>query len=370
MKKKLISLMMASAMLIPGAMLLGGCDHEHEYGEWETKTAATCQEAEVEVRKCACGAEETREGDPATGHTYQVEYTYDAEKHWRNANCGHNVTIEKSAHIDTDQDDICDVCKYGAVAKIGDKYFTSLQDAVNSIEDKTQQVTIQLTASKSGGGVIVDGQNVVFEMNGYAYTVDAPPVGSTGTETLGFQLLQGSTVTFKNGTLKTAGTTVKMLIQNYCDLTLEDVIVDATSNGAVDCYYALSNNCGNVVLKGETIIKADEGYCAFDLWFGLGANYDTGVTVTFDESFAGGVIGNIEYGACNTERVADWEALTKLVIKGGAFSAEDGIVLTSAMDYANIEIKGGVFDFDISEYVNADTHKIVSINDTYMVVKK
>ena len=43
--------------------------HEHSFGEWETKTSATCESAEVEVRKCQCGEEETREGDAALGHT-------------------------------------------------------------------------------------------------------------------------------------------------------------------------------------------------------------------------------------------------------------------------------------------------------------
>lgn len=45
-------------------------NHEHNFGEWETKTPATCTEAEVEVRRCSCNEEETREGDAALGHTF------------------------------------------------------------------------------------------------------------------------------------------------------------------------------------------------------------------------------------------------------------------------------------------------------------
>ena len=44
-------------------------------------------------------------------------------------------------------------------------------------------------------------------------------VGSSGTETNGFQLLKGSTVAFKNGTIN-AGK-AKIVIQNYADLTLD-----------------------------------------------------------------------------------------------------------------------------------------------------
>ena len=43
--------------------------HVHSFGEWETKTAADCENAEVEVRKCECGEEELRPGDAALGHT-------------------------------------------------------------------------------------------------------------------------------------------------------------------------------------------------------------------------------------------------------------------------------------------------------------
>ena len=373
MNKKIVSLMMASAMLVPGAVLLGGCDHEHTYGEWETLTAATCQAAEVEVRKCECGVEETREGDPATGHTYYANYFFDAEGHWRSANCGHNVKTDEGNHEDLNADGVCDVCTQGAVVSVGGKYYANVQDAVNSITDNTVETVIEFVASKVGGGVIVNGQNVVFEMNGYSYTVDQPPVGSPGTQTLGFQLLKGSKVTFRNGTVRTTGTSVKMLIQNYCDLTLDNVLVDATNPNFV-CQYALSNNFGNVVIKNNTIIRADEDQVAFDVWFGLlpTCDYDEGVSVTFDETFTGGVIGKIEYGAtaAGAERVADWQDRTVLVIKGGEFTSETGFtILRGTAEDANIQITGGSFDFDgIVNYVDEDAYQIVEDEGMYFVV--
>ena len=42
---------------------------KHDWGEWATKTGATCIDAEVLARHCGeCGAEETKEGQKATGH--------------------------------------------------------------------------------------------------------------------------------------------------------------------------------------------------------------------------------------------------------------------------------------------------------------
>lgn len=62
----------------------------HTYGEWETKTPANCTDAEVEARKCACGAEETREGDAANGHNFTEQVA--TEEYLATANCGAKAT--------------------------------------------------------------------------------------------------------------------------------------------------------------------------------------------------------------------------------------------------------------------------------------
>ena len=105
--KKLVVLLLAFTL----CLALVSCDlfnnflHEHAYGEWETKTPATCTEAEVEVRKCSCGAEETRTGDAAVGHN--MVSASDDTHHWTacSYNCG-NVT-EKAAHVAKSINAVC-----------------------------------------------------------------------------------------------------------------------------------------------------------------------------------------------------------------------------------------------------------------------
>ena len=76
---------------------------------------------------------------------------------------------------------------------------------------------------------VKDQQNVVLDLNGHTYTVGSPTVGSAGTETNGFQLLKGSTVTIRNGTVKASDySELKIMFRNYCDLILEDVTLDAS----------------------------------------------------------------------------------------------------------------------------------------------
>ena len=68
--------------------------------------------------------------------------------------------------------------------------------------------------------------NIVIDLKGYTYTVTTPTVGSAGTETNGFQMLKGSNVTLKDGTISTK-LSGGILLQNYCNLTLDNVSVEA-----------------------------------------------------------------------------------------------------------------------------------------------
>ena len=89
----------------------------------------------------------------------------------------------------------------GNVCKIGEDEYASLADAVAKVPTDGTQTTITLLADTTGDGVVVEkGKNIIFDLGGNAYTVDGT-VGSSGTETNGFQLLKGSTVAFKNGTI-------------------------------------------------------------------------------------------------------------------------------------------------------------------------
>ena len=116
------------------------------------------------------------------------------------------------------------------------------------------------------------------------------------------QLLQGSAVTLSDGTYMPANGSIKMLVQNYCNLTLKDITLDARNFPNVD--YVLSNNCGYIVITGSTNIYAPTGKVAFDSCkFG---SYEI-PTVVFDENMTGTVDGIIEMTG------------GKLIIKGGTF---------------------------------------------------
>ena len=233
------------------------------------------------------------------------------------------------------------------------KGYASLADAVAAVHELTddarmQEHVIELQRNASGGGSGVgyanttvndDGTittsgnnpvNIIFDLNGFTYTVTNPTSGSSGTETNGFQLLQNSIVTFKDGTLFSE--LGNIVIQNYSDLTLDDVTIEARNAG-----YVVSNNCGNINFKGNTSITAGPGNVAFDVC--SFANYP-GVTVNVDTT--GTITGKIEITRSDGNAGEG-----NLLIKNGTFKG----TISKSDNCAQVEITGGTFDSDVSEYI-------------------
>ncbi len=216
------------------------------------------------------------------------------------------------------------------ICAIGDVKYETLQDAVNAAGTTETTITLLTEAAAdgviSGNGVKVpSGSNITFDLNGLTYDASGVTVGSTSTETQGFQLLKGSNITFKNGTLKATSPTAQMLIQNYSNLTLEDVDLDGT--GLSGWAYALSNNCGTINLTGSTSITAKEGGRAFDTCkFGSyeipTVNINTTGTISGTIEATGGKL-NIENGKFNVTWVTDNNYNAgDIQIKGGVFTEE------------------------------------------------
>ena len=223
------------------------------------------------------------------------------------------------------------VVKQGSfICAIGTTKYETLQDAVNAAGTAATTITLLTEAATdgviSGDGVVVpSGSNITFDLNGLTYDVSGTTVGSTNTETLGFQLLKNSDITFKNGTLKATSPTAQMLIQNYSNLTLEDVNLDGTTLSG--WAYALSNNSGTVNLTGSTSITAKADGRAFDTCkFGSydipTVNINTTGAITGTIEATGGKL-NIENGKFDVNWVTDNNyAAGDIQIKGGIFSEE------------------------------------------------
>lgn len=218
--------------------------------------------------------------------------------------------------------------------RIGDRYFDTLVDAVDAAKDGD---TIYLLDNLEGAGIGIfaaegDVKDFTIDFGGFTYTCVGRPAGSTGTQSQAFHLEKGAdytpNVTFKNGTITAeTGKNVKMLIQNYCNLTLTNMNLKGTK----DTKYVLSNNFGNTVIDGNTSITATAGKVAFDVCYANGP-YADGVSVTLDTT--GTITGDIELGV--------WNAA------GGSNPAPD---INDYLEKANLTINNVKLDGEIKNKV-------------------
>ncbi len=175
----------------------------------------------------------------------------------------------------------------------GVKYET-LAEAYEAAVDGS---TVTLLGNASGAGVVID-KDVTIDLGGFTYTF-TEGVGSTGTESNGFQILKGNTVVLKNGTLNVATESADKfytIIQNYANLTVENMTLDGTNldkwSTTDGDSYVLSVNSGNVSVTGNTnIIANDDGDLAFAFDSCEKANYEAPVVTV---ATTGTITGKIE----------------------------------------------------------------------------
>ena len=210
----------------------------------------------------------------------------------------------------------------------------SIADAVADLAtegSKNVVVTVANDLTGTDGIKTAKGNALTLDMNGKTVGVKYGD-GSSGTTTNGMQLLQGSTVTLKNGTYKAEhgedkDHNIAILIQNYSNLTIDNCNLDMreandTAGNSKGTSYVVSSNCGNVTIKGNTNIFARKGEYALDVMHWEGTGYETtGTHVVFDESMTGTVDGKIDvycYRSGKVVKPVDDGGAT-LVIKGGTF---------------------------------------------------
>ncbi|MBE6342724.1 MAG: T9SS type A sorting domain-containing protein [Lentimicrobiaceae bacterium] len=222
---------------------------------------------------------------------------------------------------------------YIAQTETGAK-FETLQEAVNA------GTTVTLLDNATGAGVYIN-KDVTIDFATYTYTVNQA-VGSAGTETLGFQILKDNDVTLKNGTLTSTAAVegskeVKMLIQNYANLTLTDMnLVDNTDH----ILYALSNNSGTTSIEGATSITTDE--VAFDVYdYTYGGYAETPVVYV---NTTGKITGKIEV----SESISN-----NLNIKDGSFTNPIAEAWCAVGYIPTTEVVGGItyYTVKVGEYV-------------------
>lgn len=208
---------------------------------------------------------------------------------------------------------------------IGTESYDTLAAAVEAAEDGA---IIDVFESIKGSGVQFKSkfttEGLIINFHGNEYTFVDPTVGSSGTETNGFQLLRDNKITLKNGIVTATTDNAKILFQNYCNLTLDNMVVTAGPS----TQYVASNNYGSLNMKNGTTLNA-EGRCAFDVYYWPSNSYEEGVRVVILDNTVV-IKGSIEYGDDGSGDFDDFIANTSLKVPE---KYEDIIVISENAKY-------------------------------------
>ncbi len=266
------------------------------------------------------------------------------------------ATPNELSNIITDGEAKVETAKEYA-AMIGSTGYASLADAVAAAKDGE---TITLLKSTNGDGIQVETkkfatEGLTVDFNGHTYTVGGVLVGSSGTGTNAFQLLQGGKVTFKNGSIVgvTEGTkpaedtdwngAPAIMIQNYCNLTLDNMIV----TGGDETVYTMSNNNGVVVIKNTTINAGGaKGYgygpYAFDV-----CNFSTYPSVEVTVTGNSVINGDVEIARGSTTKAANNTLILGDCTVNGNILKADGTLQFAG----NVTLNGDVNVTDMTDAV-------------------
>ncbi len=235
------------------------------------------------------------------------------------------TTTESAPVLETKAPAETDVCK------IGETGYATLKDAVEAAQNG-DTITLLNDVANGSGIIVPSGKNFTLDFNGKTYTVTQDLAGSSGTKSQCFQLLKNSTVTMKNGTIKAGDPGIAMIIQNYCNLTLDNMIL-AGDTMERDSSYTLSNNCGNVSVKNSTITTAKNGKAFDSCKF---SSYAPPVVTVENSTISGPV--ELSGG--------------KLDIQSGSF---EDIKTAKGYNEGDCTISGGTFTSDPSKFVTENT---------------
>ena len=254
------------------------------------------------------------------------------------------------------------------VAQIGTTKYESLADAIAAVGDG-ETITMLCDVDNAAGLSVPEGKNFTVDFAGYTYTLNKPGAGSTGTETIGFQLLKNSTIIFKNGTINISednlteavapAKNIKRIIQNYANLTLEDMTIDGTNQyGNKTLVVSFNNGTSNII--GNTSITAGETGVSPIMDVYLNSSY-TGTNVTINTT---GVIGGDIETCCNvSQEKADACSLT--ITNADVL----GTIVNNGTYDIPVSVSGGIYDEEVLEEFCAEGYVCVPTDDGRFTVK-
>ncbi|MCQ2077333.1 MAG: right-handed parallel beta-helix repeat-containing protein [Bacteroidaceae bacterium] len=219
--------------------------------------------------------------------------------------------------------------------KIGDKRYATLAQAVTEVNEG-ETIELLCDVDNADGIIVPSGKNFTVDFAGHTYNVTDNLAGSTGTKNQCFQLLKGSELVFKNGTITT--NCAKIGVNSYANLKLVDMTIDMSQTSATGNQIPCLQTCnGNVSLQGNTNLKTRDGQIAVLALYWPNGEYGD---INVELNTTGEVKGVMAYGSYEVQDLSTVAQHSHVAIKNGKYDVTfnmDGL-----QDY-DFKILGGIF---------------------------
>ncbi len=356
------------------------CDHGAT-DEYDACTYTTTREIQKDASKHTGAANVTQGYKDATC----TEEGYTGDIHWSCCDAleQNGETISALGHrFDNDTDTTCNFCDFTREARIGDKSYATLAEAIAAAEEDDtivllkqivvgngQNVTIEgnvtivttvddAFAANAGGkltlvGVTVKSNTAILWANGGTIEVDGATLSSTGSQYAVAFAEKNGHINVKSGKIEAIdGTSVTVSAKNATvNISDGEVLNNTTSAVSAKDKAVIEISGGNV----KTTATSDF-YCS--AYAGSGATIKvTGGTVTTATTYAVVAVANgkveVSGGTINGGVIAHENANASANISGGVINGD-----VSARNGAAVKVSGGSFIEDVTEYCVAGFHTV------------
>ena len=301
----------------------------------ETKPVVTPTKKE-EVKPEVTPTEDDTPSTPSHSHSYSYVAISDTQ-HKGTCSCGNTITGNHAYGTDN----ICDVCGYieNAVARIGNTYYLSLEDAVAAAQNKSVTIILLKDVDYSntrsanyllGGGKYFILENDTLDLNGHSISGRNFSVG-----------FDGDNMTIQNGKfIGTNGASYGVFIGDgtYGDRIATGIVLqDIETVGGINIFAA------EATIKELNSTTTSHGTNYYAVWC------DEGADVTIESGTF------TSYGVCVLNTCGDDDDSFMTVTGGNFYCSGDA---TMFGDNNNIVVKGGIFDINPSAHVPTFGYKI------------
>lgn len=308
--------LLLGALVLPALFMVGCDDHTHSLTKVDAVDSTCTTAGNTAYYACDCGS-----------------YFSDAEG--KTSVAKDSWIIEALGHSDYNEDGVCDECRNGEVARIGNNSYSTLTAAYEAAPANS---TIKLMADVDLETKITVSKNIIIDLNGKTITA----VNDTAGDGL-FMVVGTATLTINgDGTLNSATQANPWGMAIFAKDTARVVINGGTFTNKGTCHVDYDEHNNPVKCNNEVIYARDNAI------------------ITINGGTFIGNLDNPDYGAKYTLNLRDGHTTAVILVRGGTFVEFNP---AEAITEPAPDVPHNFVDEGYTVVVDGDNYTVVPVED-------